>query len=79
MIYIHLLFLLKTLQLAIVFNILLNIIILRYCLLENINEVLSCSEFVLETSKYLLNYILLIYLSIISKFVVKFSNEFYSY
>ena len=50
--------------------------ILRHCLLESINEVLGYNEFVSGISKHLLNYVLLVYLSIVSKFVIEFSDEF---
>ena len=53
--------------------------ILRYYLLESINKVLGYNKFVSGISKYLLDYILLICLSIVDKFVIEFSDKFYGY
>ena len=49
---------------------------LQHCLSEGIDEVLVHDEFVSGISEHLLDYILLIYLSTVYKFVVEFSDEF---
>ena len=50
---------------------------LRHYLSESTDEVLGHGEFVSGTSEHLLDYVLLICPSTVSKFVVEFDDEFH--